>query len=312
MFHPDPAPTEARQHRVFDPKEAIEPRVERALEVARADRDDRRTHAARRRPQARAAANLDVEIASSCRGRRALSGAMVASAGVPALSKAGCARSTSAYAWRSCPGAIRRAREAAQPLLDAELPPREIATAPPLAARLPGGVRPRAQRVRRGDRNARSSEPKITGVAGVAFREYLVRWIADGRKGSVDLVVYFFLRAADIARSTGSLGLLATNTIAQGNARDVGLSHLLKDEWAIFRAVKSRPWPGGESLEVSQIWMQRGWKSTAVLNDVPALAITSQLGVARSDSGEPHKLIVNSRFQFPRLDRPRRRGIPRV
>ena len=46
---------------------------------------------------------------------------------------------------------------------------------------------------------------KIRPAAGEDYRNYLVTWIADGMKGSADLVTYFFLNAAKLARSLGYL-----------------------------------------------------------------------------------------------------------
>ena len=36
---------------------------------------------------------------------------------------------------------------------------------------------------------------KITGALGTSYRDFLVEWVADGVRGSADLVAYFFLRA---------------------------------------------------------------------------------------------------------------------
>jgi hypothetical protein len=36
---------------------------------------------------------------------------------------------------------------------------------------------------------------KITGTLGRAYRDFLVKWLANGKKGSADLCAYFFLRS---------------------------------------------------------------------------------------------------------------------
>ncbi len=74
---------------------------------------------------------------------------------------------------------------------------------------------------------------RISGAAGSAYREYLVSVIADGRKGNTDLVAFFFLRACGLTAPAGSVGFLATNTIAQGDTREVGLDWLLDNGWSI-------------------------------------------------------------------------------
>lgn len=138
---------------------------------------------------------------------------------------------------------------------------------------------------------------RLTGVLGTAFRDYVVEHIADGRRGSADLVAYFYLRVARVAHG---IGMLATNTIAQGDTREVCLDWLTdQGSWTIHRAVKSRPWPGEASLEVSQLWMRRGsWRGTHWLEQRPVSGITSALGLPSRVSGNPLVLANNSGYSF--------------
>lgn len=84
---------------------------------------------------------------------------------------------------------------------------------------------------------------KLTGRMGTDLRELAVRYIAENRRGSADLVAYFFLRASTVLNPKGYAGLLATNTIAQGDTREVALDAMTDDGWRIYRAVKSVQWP---------------------------------------------------------------------
>ncbi len=60
--------------------------------------------------------------------------------------------------------------------------------------------------------------------------------------------------------------LLATNTIAQGDTREVGLDQITAAGWTIPRAIPSRKWPGEASLEVAHIWLRDGqWHGSYVL-----------------------------------------------
>jgi hypothetical protein len=64
------------------------------------------------------------------------------------------------------------------------------------------------------------------------------------------------------------MGLLATNTIAQGDTREVGLDRLAAQGFSIYRAVPSRPWPGTASLEVAHLWLRHGsWQEQCVLDE---------------------------------------------
>ena len=85
---------------------------------------------------------------------------------------------------------------------------------------------------------------RITGALGTEYRDYLVERIANDKKGSADLCAYFFLRAGQLLRDGGMMALLATNTIAQGDTREVGLDQLTAQGFSIPRAVPSVPWPG--------------------------------------------------------------------
>lgn len=93
---------------------------------------------------------------------------------------------------------------------------------------------------------------RISGAMGAAFREHVSRWIG-GETGSADLVGYFFLRAGAIG---SRFGLLATNSIAQGDTREVSLDRMTESGWLITRAEKNFPWPGSASITVAKVWMQ--------------------------------------------------------
>ena len=116
---------------------------------------------------------------------------------------------------------------------------------------------------------------RITGVLGTAYRSYLVEYLAGGTRGSSDYVAYFFLRAFGLLKSVGTAGLLATNTIAQGDTREVGLDQLIAWGASIFRAIPSRRWPGDASLEVAHIWLSKDrWSGSCMLDDQPVQSIT--------------------------------------
>ncbi|MFF3855262.1 Eco57I restriction-modification methylase domain-containing protein [Micromonospora sp. NPDC002575] len=139
---------------------------------------------------------------------------------------------------------------------------------------------------------------KITGSQGTDYRDHLVRWVGGGKRGSADLVAYFFLRAASVAPA-GRAGLIATNTIGQGDSREVGLDQLTEAGWSIVRAVKSTPWPGEATLEVAKVWLgQRGESERVMLDDVTVPAITPALDAASRVTGTPHRLAANAGIAF--------------
>ncbi len=137
---------------------------------------------------------------------------------------------------------------------------------------------------------------RISGPMGTDYREYLVRWLAGSTKGNADLVAYFFLRAAQLA---GALGLLATNTIAQGDTREVALDRVVAQGWTITRAVKSVKWPGEQALEIAKVWMvEDGWKGQAVLSNKAVAGITPSLDPVGRATGNPERLVANAGQSF--------------
>lgn len=140
---------------------------------------------------------------------------------------------------------------------------------------------------------------RLTGAFGIPYREYAVEHIGNGKRGSADICAYFFLRAKSLMREGCHLGLLATNTIAQGDTREVGLEQLCEAGCVIFRAVPSRPWPGVASLEVAHVWIRRGlWNGPCVLDDKLTESISPFLATTGLISGKPHRLDANVNKSF--------------
>jgi hypothetical protein len=140
---------------------------------------------------------------------------------------------------------------------------------------------------------------RITGTLSENYRDYLVDYLAGGRRGSADLCAYFFLRASKQVRKYGGFGLIATNTIAQGDTREVGLDQILADGYVVPRAVASRPWPGSANLEVAQVWARRGpWSKPFILNDQEVSGITAFLTAPGAVTGTPFRLKANEGRSF--------------
>lgn len=99
---------------------------------------------------------------------------------------------------------------------------------------------------------------RISGVLGTAFRNWLVDHIAEGRRGSADLVAYFFLRAWSILRKEGGFGLLAVNTISEGDTRQVGLESMVSSGAIIHAAYPNESWPGKAAVMTSRVHVHKG------------------------------------------------------
>ncbi len=140
---------------------------------------------------------------------------------------------------------------------------------------------------------------RITGALGTRYRDHLVEWVAGGVRGHADLIAYFFLRASGLVRRGGGFGLIATNTLAQGDTREVGLDQLTEDGLTLHRAVRSEPWPGGANLEMATVWAYRGdWEGGDVLDRAPAVGITSSLTVRSRVEGPAERLAAAASEAF--------------
>ena len=139
---------------------------------------------------------------------------------------------------------------------------------------------------------------KITGVLGRPYREFLVKRLANEQRGSADYSAYFFLRARMILAKSGCFGLLATNTIAQGDTREVGMDQLISDS-TIMRAIPSRKWPGEANLEVAYVWMRKGsWPGPFVLDGLDTHGINPSLTAPGLTIGNPYRLQANEGKSF--------------
>jgi len=140
---------------------------------------------------------------------------------------------------------------------------------------------------------------KISGALGGQYREYLVSWLASGKRGHADLVAYFYLRAQALLRATGDFGLIATNTIAQGDTRETGLDQLVERGLTIYRAIASEVWPGGASLETATVWARRGsWDGCRYLDASEVPAITPALTSRGRVDGGAHRLHGREKRSF--------------
>ncbi|MGG6242751.1 Eco57I restriction-modification methylase domain-containing protein, partial [Nodosilinea sp. AN01ver1] len=140
---------------------------------------------------------------------------------------------------------------------------------------------------------------KITGTVGTDYRTFLVEYLAKGARGNADLCSYFFLNAGNLLAKEGNFGLVATNTISQGDTREVGLDQLVAQGYAIPRAVPSRPWPGTAALEVAYVWLYKGdWQQKFVLNENLVEGITAYLTVPGKSLGHPYRLVANENKSF--------------
>ena len=143
---------------------------------------------------------------------------------------------------------------------------------------------------------------KLSPTMGQNLREWFVNVLAGRRAGNADLVAYFFLRAFSLLNERGTMGLIATNTVAQGDTREVGLDQMVDSGFTITCAIQSRSWPSqGANLEFAAVWGTRHVVSpqvTMVCDDESVPRISTLLEPAGRVEGKPERLIDNSGIAF--------------
>lgn len=138
---------------------------------------------------------------------------------------------------------------------------------------------------------------KITGVMGNCYREYLVNIISGGKRGSADLVAYFFIKANSLLSFNGFLGLIAVNTISEGNTREVGLDSILYSGSIIYRANPNLVWPGKANVVTSSIFISKSnWNAPLYISDKKVSIISSAL--TQREYWHPVKLNDNCGVVF--------------
>ena len=97
---------------------------------------------------------------------------------------------------------------------------------------------------------------RISSTLGDEYRDWLVA-LHELSSSNADLVAHFFRRAFGLIRRLGTLGLIATNTIAQGDTRGTGLQWILKNSGVVYQATRRFRWPGMAAVIASTIHIER-------------------------------------------------------
>jgi hypothetical protein len=103
----------------------------------------------------------------------------------------------------------------------------------------------------------------ITAASGSSYIGWL-KVVTPGSHGNADLSAHFFRRVAVLLGDHGTFGLIATDSIAQGDTRETGLKQLVSLGWRIYDASKSIKWPGAASVTISIVHSALGFPANNV------------------------------------------------
>jgi hypothetical protein len=136
---------------------------------------------------------------------------------------------------------------------------------------------------------------KISEVSGMAYFAWLTQQFPPAGH-LCDLVAYFFRRVFDLLRSGGSFGMIATNTIAQGDTREGGLAHILSNGGTIVSANKRFRWPGIAAVVGSTVVITKeSQRRSCVFNGKQVERISAFLVPGMTDKS-PAKLLGSPYF----------------
>jgi hypothetical protein len=144
--------------------------------------------------------------------------------------------------------------------------------------------------------------PFITGTAistrlGVEYKQHL-KQMWPHIEGRADLCVIFMLRASGHCRLNGVLGFVGSNTTSETDSRISGPAYLLANGFALFRAIKSMPWPGSAAVFICQAYFYHGdWAGRFVLDGKEVDRIDSSFTAYR-ETPEPFTLLSSKEKSF--------------
>jgi hypothetical protein len=131
-------------------------------------------------------------------------------------------------------------------------------------------------------------------------RESYLPWLQTlhaGAHGNADVVAHFFRRAFALLRLGGCLGLIATNTVGQGDTRESGLRAVIAAGGVILRATRRLVWPGEAAVVVSVVHIRRGPVAQPVLDGRQVRRISAYLVEGDLDAS-PERLAANNGRAF--------------
>jgi hypothetical protein len=142
--------------------------------------------------------------------------------------------------------------------------------------------------------------PPFGGIATIASTTSLdiaswLKQLHSGISGQCDLSGHFFRRTWTMIAPRGSVALIATNTICQGDTRESGIGHICRNGGEIYFAIKRLLWPGQASVVVSVLAIHAGRLTgfTKKINGIRVKSINSFLLAAGGDD-KPRQLLTNA------------------
>ena len=138
---------------------------------------------------------------------------------------------------------------------------------------------------------------KVSTSMSRNYATFLASAFKDSR-GKSDLVAYFFRRAFDVIRTGGAMGLVATNTIRQGDTRFSGLRWIRVHGGRIYSVTRRLKWPGAAAVVVSVVHVAKCDSPVpSVLDGAKVPTITAYL-LSFGPDEDPGRLNANVEIAY--------------
>lgn len=138
---------------------------------------------------------------------------------------------------------------------------------------------------------------RISTIEGDSYRD----WLSEthlGTNSSADIVAHFYRGVFDLLRLGGCMGLVATNTISQGDTRTTGLQWICGHGGTIYSARKRLKWPGRAAVIVSVVYVcKEKLKGPFQLDDRVVSVISAYL-FHTAENDDPARLLANKGRSF--------------
>jgi hypothetical protein len=138
---------------------------------------------------------------------------------------------------------------------------------------------------------------RISTVAGMTYFQWLTAAFPSCEH-LCDLVAYFFRRAFALLRAGCAFGLIATNTISQGDTREGGLKTILHEGGQIYAATRRFRWPGSVAVVVSVIHVLKQCVAMAAFLDGKQVSRISAYLTEGTNDESPARLKANPYFSL--------------
>jgi hypothetical protein len=137
---------------------------------------------------------------------------------------------------------------------------------------------------------------RITTIHGSTFNTFLSA-IHPPASQNTDIAAHFFRRAFNLLCCNGNFGLLAVNTIAEGDTRQGGLEWMIKNGACIYAAYPNEPWPGKAAVVTSRVYVHKNeWRGKYILSSRFVPFISAFL--SNQEDWSPKRLKANENRSF--------------